>query len=151
MPLNKSLVERAVKKLVEELGDKVAAVALFGSQARGDSQERSDFDFLVVVRDMHGIDRRFRIYDPLRRILKRDITVLDIDEAKIFKKELTVDSFLLNVAWDALILYDPMGKLTKLFKRVKTAVRRAELIRYKTKDGKYGWKPAKGRLEVIEV
>ncbi|MEM3079553.1 MAG: HEPN domain-containing protein, partial [Thermoproteota archaeon] len=41
----------------------------------------SDFDFLIVVRGVSGVEGRFRIYDPLRRVLKRDVTVLDIDEA----------------------------------------------------------------------
>ncbi|MBS7645856.1 nucleotidyltransferase domain-containing protein [Candidatus Bathyarchaeota archaeon] len=148
---DKPLVERAVERLVEELGDRVTAVALFGSRARGDSKEWSDFDFLIVVRGVSGVEGRFRIYDPLRRVLKRDVTVLDIDEAEIFREGLTVDSFLLNVAWDAVILYDPTGRLTRLFERVKAAVRGAGLIRYRTRDGKYGWRPTGGRLGVIEV
>ncbi len=145
-----SLVEVAVCKLVESLGDRVVAVALFGSRARGESSEHSDYDFLVIVRDMDECDRRFKIYDPLYKVLKRDITVIDISEDKIFRENLEIDSFLLNIAYDGVILYDPSGKLKELFNRIKKAIK-GKLVRYKTKDGKYGWKPLDGFLKPIEV
>ncbi len=136
---------------MKDLGDKVVAVALFGSMSRGEATEHSDFDFLVVVRGFYDKARRFKIYDPLRKMLKRDVTILDVDESTIFKEDLNVDSFLLNVAWDGIVLYDPTERLTNLFERIRTAVKKAGLIRYKTKDGKYGWKPTRGGLTVIEV
>jgi len=48
------------------------------------------------------------------------------------------------------ILYDPTGRLRELFERVKSAVK-DKLERYRTRDGKYGWKPKSGELGVIEV
>jgi predicted nucleotidyltransferase len=60
----RSLLARAVEELVGDLGDGVVAVALFGSRARGEASEGSDFDLLVVVRGLRGLDRRFKIYDP---------------------------------------------------------------------------------------
>lgn len=147
----RGLLGRAVEELLRELGDRVVAVALFGSRARGEADAGSDYDFLVVVRGLRGLGRRFRIYDPLRRVLKTDVTVLDVDESKVFREDLTIDPLLLNIAWDAVVLYDPTGRLDRLFKRIRMAVKEAGLIRYRTKDGKYGWKPAKGGLKTIEV
>lgn len=36
----------------ERLGDRLVRVILFGSRARGDAQEDSDYDYLVVVREI---------------------------------------------------------------------------------------------------
>jgi len=42
---------RAVEELVKEFGNRIVTVALFGSFAREEASERSDFDFLVVVKN----------------------------------------------------------------------------------------------------
>lgn len=39
-------------------GDRVRALALFGSRARGDGDESSDVDILVVVEALTGAERR---------------------------------------------------------------------------------------------
>ncbi len=144
-------LSKAVKQLVRELGDRVVAVSLFGSQARGEVTSRSDYDFFVVVKDLKEGNRRFKIYDPLYKVLKRDVTVIDMDEDSLFREDLTINSLLLNIAWDSIVLYDPEGKLRNLFKRIKNAVEKSGLKRYRTKNGKYGWKPVKGKLKTIEV
>jgi predicted nucleotidyltransferase len=144
------LPTKACENLVKRLGDRVVAVALFGSRARGEASERSDFDFFVVVRDFDERDRRFKIYHCLHSVVKRDVTVIDIDEDELFREDLKIDSLLLNIIWDSVILYDPTGRLRELFERVKGAVK-DKLERYRTRDGKYGWKPKSGELGVIEV
>jgi predicted nucleotidyltransferase len=144
------LPTKACENLVKRLGDRVVAVALFGSRARGEASERSDFDFFVVVRDFDEKDRRFKIYHCLHSVVKRDVTVIDIDEDELFREDLKIDSLLLNIIWDSVILYDPTGRLRELFERVKGAVK-DKLERYRTRDGKYGWKPKSGELGVIEV
>lgn len=45
------VVEEFKKELKMQLGDKVKKLVLFGSRARGDYKETSDYDFLVVVED----------------------------------------------------------------------------------------------------
>jgi predicted nucleotidyltransferase len=144
------LPTKACENLVKRLGDRVVAVALFGSRARGEASERSDFDFFVVVRDFDEKNRRFKIYHCLHSVVKRDVTVIDIDEDELFREDLKIDSLLLNIIWDSVILYDPTGRLRELFERVKGAVK-DKLERYRTRDGKYGWKPKSGELGVIEV
>jgi len=103
------LSARACESLVKELGERIVAVALFGSRARGEASERSDF--LVVVRGFNDKDGRFKIYHCLHGVLKRDVTVIDLDEDKLFREGLRLDSFLLNVIWDSVILYDLTGRL----------------------------------------
>jgi len=144
------LAVEASKALVKELEDKIVAVALFGSWARREASDKSDVDFFVVVKDFKNCDRRFKIYHCLQSVLKRDVTVIDVEDNALFREDLTITPLLLNIAWDSIILYDPSGKLRKLFERVKNAVK-DKLERYKTKDGKYGWKSKGEKFTVIEV
>jgi predicted nucleotidyltransferase len=53
----------------ERLGDRVRAITLFGSRARGDAREHSDYDVVVVV------DRR----TPDVRAILNDISVEILD------------------------------------------------------------------------
>jgi predicted nucleotidyltransferase len=43
------VLARAVEALRDGLGDRLVAVALFGSRARGEAGEESDWDLLVVA------------------------------------------------------------------------------------------------------
>lgn len=144
------LAAEASRALVKELGDKIVAVALFGSWARNEASDRSDVDFFVVVKDFKNGNRRFKIYHCLRSALKRDVTIVDVEDSALFREDLTITPLLLNIAWDSVILYDPSGKLKGLFERIKNAVK-DKLERYKTKDGKYGWKPKTKEFTVIEA
>ncbi len=146
----RDMVYEAVEELVKEFGNRIVAVALFGSFARDEASERSDFDFLVVVKNFNEINRRFLIYHQLYRVLKRDITLIDVDESSIFKEDLVITPLLLNIAWDSVILYDPTGRLSNLFERIREGVK-GKLERYKTKDHKYGWKPKAESFTTIEV
>ena len=45
-----ALAREYARRLKERLGDKFVAVTLYGSRARGDAREGSDFDLIVEVR-----------------------------------------------------------------------------------------------------
>ena len=144
------LVREASRELVKALGNKIVAIALFGSRARKEASCRGDYDFFVVVRNFRDKNRRFKIYHHLHKVLKSDITVVDVDEERLFNERLSITPLLLNVAWDAEVLCDPSGRLEELFERIRKAAKE-KLVRYRTKDGKYGWKPKNGKLEPMEV
>lgn len=152
----------AAPNVVQELRGKfrehLVAVALFGSAARGESGPRSDLDFLVVLRGVpKTIERRYEVYKPIHSAITshyrqaRDVTVLDIDEEFIEDTDTEVTSLILNVSSDAVILFDPSGKLATFLDSVRKLIEAAGLERYRTKDGKYGWKPKSGRLQTVEV
>jgi len=42
---------KAVNKLTKKYENKVIAVGLFGSRARGEETPKSDYDFIVIVKD----------------------------------------------------------------------------------------------------
>jgi len=87
------LPTKACENLVKQLGDRIVAVALFGSRARGEASERSDFDFFVVVRDFDERNRRFKIYHCLHSVVKKDVTVMDVDEDELFREDLKINPF----------------------------------------------------------
>lgn len=60
-------IERAAQALIEAVAAP-AKVILFGSRARGDGDDLSDFDFLVIERE---VDNRFDEMARLDRILGR--------------------------------------------------------------------------------
>ncbi len=47
-----SLIKRAVREACEEHGLALNRVMLFGSRARGESDDRSDYDLMVIVNDL---------------------------------------------------------------------------------------------------
>ncbi len=153
-----STVSKAVvRKLQEEFGHRLVAVAMFGSAARGEGNERSDLDFLVVLRQIpKSLDRRSQVYKPIRDATiqagrGRDITVIDLDEEFIMDENAEVTPFMLNIASDAMVLYDREGELASFLERVRRLIEIAGLERYKCKDGKYGWKPKQGILRVVDA
>jgi len=51
-----------------------------------------------------------------------------------------------------LIIYDELGILRRLKEDVLRLVKEARLVRYRTPNGKYGWKRADGKpLEAVEA
>jgi predicted nucleotidyltransferase len=153
-----SLLQAVVKNLRERFADNLVAVALFGSAARGEAGERSDLDFLVVLRRIpKALQRRYEVYKPIHDAAAAqsgpgtDVTVIDLDEEFITNQDVEITSLMLNITADASIVYDPDGKLASFFGRVRRLVDAAGLERYKTKEGKYGWKPRDGVLRAVEA
>jgi predicted nucleotidyltransferase len=58
----KAILEQFKSILQQTLGDRLVEVRLFGSHARGDANEGSDFDVLVIV-DKHTDDVRETVLD----------------------------------------------------------------------------------------
>jgi predicted nucleotidyltransferase len=69
-----ALIERAGQALIEA-ATAPAKVILFGSRARGDNDDRSDFDFLVIESD---VDDGFGEMVRLGRILGRLLIPADV-------------------------------------------------------------------------
>jgi len=135
----------ATRSLLDRFGENLEAVVLFGSIAREEAAKQSDFDFFVVIRGLpdEPVRRRFIVYDALTPILrksKRDVSVIEVDAEDIGRQ---ITPLIINIAHDGIILYDKHGKIRDFFNQVRTAVKRAGLVRYTTREGKYGWKPSR--------
>ncbi len=100
-------LKRVIKKLKPLLGDNLIAVVAFGSRVRGDFNEESDFDILVVVKK-----RTFGIIDKINSILEHEedktgipfsAVVKGID---VFDKEKKYKTtFYRNIKKDGIVLY----------------------------------------------
>lgn len=62
----KKVIERFKREVGKLLGDRLDRIILFGSRARGEADEESDFDFLVTLRKPEEEDR-----DRVREIASR--------------------------------------------------------------------------------
>ena len=57
-----------LKKILEEIGVKYSNILLFGSRARSDFEEESDWDFLIIVeKKLEGKERMELWYKIYRR------------------------------------------------------------------------------------
>jgi len=153
-----ALLDAVVDRLRERFSGHLVAVALFGSAARGEATEGSDLDFLVVLREVpKSLERRYQVYRPIRDALTmqsrkvRDITAIDLDEEFINDEDAEITPLILNIASDATILYDPKGQLASFLRRVQRLIEVGGLERYRTKNGKYGWRPKRGVPQIIEA
>jgi len=57
-----AVIQRFKERVTQALGDRLDKIILFGSRSRGDAEEDSDFDFLVLVRRPEEEDKN-RIRD----------------------------------------------------------------------------------------
>ena len=124
-------------------GSCVKAVLMFGSRARGESAGRSDLDLLVLYEDCGVEDavlRRRYFYNLLRELVGgycEGLSVVDM-EFKHFLKPKEITSLLLNIYWDAVVLYDSTGFIEHFLEDVRSRILKAGLKR--VKDGKaYYW------------
>lgn len=111
-PLDRQALEEFVAYLHTTFPHKVRQVALFGSKARGDSQEDSDIDVLVILSREDRKIRREIIRQAARLSLKHDVLlsprVIGADRWEQMKKF----SLYQNVARDAENLGWVSGNLT---------------------------------------
>jgi len=154
LPL-KELVNRlqqSSKDLKRTLGNRFVGLMLFGSYARGEASEESDVDVLIILHGLKGFKARSKIYSILAEHVKKPITLVDVGLEDVSRKDLEANPLLINTLYDGIIIYDETGILKRLKNDVLKLVKKAQLVRYKTPNGKYGWKRAKGKpLEAVET
>jgi len=121
----------------------IKAVLLFGSKARGKSGGRSDVD-LLVLHEGCGIEdavlRRRYLYNLLREAIGEDFEDLTIVDMKLrdFLKPKEVAPLLLNIYWDAVVVYDETGGVEEFLKDVRGRILKSGLKR--VRDGRaYYW------------
>lgn len=107
-PDEASIAGQAVAALHAGLGDRLVAVVLFGSRARGDARPDSDWDLLVIADGLP--EKRFDRHLSLKRLLppmyRGAISLIARTPAE-FEEHLP--SLYLDIALDGRILHDPQG------------------------------------------
>jgi predicted nucleotidyltransferase len=105
-------LEKVVAAFKQGLGDDLVAVVLFGSRARGEADEASDWDLLVIAR--HLPERTFKRYRWLKGMLPvawRGQTAILAKTPEEFESYLT--SLFLDIALDGIILHDSDGYIAE--------------------------------------
>ncbi len=142
----------ASRELSKLFGERFIGMVLFGSWARSEAKENSDVDVLVVLRDLRGMEVRSKIYKVITRYVERAVTLVDIRLEELLKKELELSSLMINIIADAIIISDRDDVIKSFIEKGRRLIEKAQLVRYRTPDGKYGWKRRNGRpIEPIEL
>jgi predicted nucleotidyltransferase len=134
------ILTRGVQALRAALGERLMAVVLFGSQARGEASEDSDWDLLVIARELP--DRFFDRHLYFKRALpdesRGSISILGRTPDE-FEQRLA--SIYLDIALDGQILYDPLGYASHWLGKVRKLIESNGLFRDRTEAGDmWKWK-----------
>ena len=132
------LAREASTALARSLTSKLVAVVLFGSRARGDASEGSDWDLLVIAEDLPArlLDRQLYLKGILPPHCRGSVSIL----AKTPRQfEAAVSSLYLDIALDGRVLYDPRGYAAERLAMLRRLMERLGLRRVRTPEG-YDWR-----------
>lgn len=122
--------EYFTKRCMEEYGENLISVVLFGSRSRGNATKRSDLDFIIIVgRDVREeIIRNLRL-DFLMKFGKK------IDTISLTRKD-ALDNFegisplFATLVLGIKLLYDKGGFFEKEFKKLTNKIRETKIKYY---------------------
>lgn len=132
--LQKGIPEQAVGALRSSLGDRLVAVVLFGSRARGEAAAESDWDLLVIAEGLpeHPLHRHALLKPLLPADLRGEVSLLAKTPAEF---EGNLPALYLDIALDGRILYDPCGYAADRVGALRRIIDRAGLYRERTPAG----------------
>ncbi len=117
-----------VSGLRQRIGEDLVSVVLFGSRARGEARESSDWDFLVIARDLPEgtLERVFRLKKMLSTLYRGEVSLL----AKTPEEFMAgLPDLYLDIALDGVILYDTGDYVAERLKFLRALIRRKGLRR----------------------
>lgn len=134
----KGVLEPVMEALQRGLGDNLVAVALFGSRARGDATPDSDWDLLLIAHNLpeRPLSRHFYLKSLLPKEWRARISLLAKTSGE-FDARLT--SLYLDIALDAIVLYDPQGYLHERLPRLRAWTAHVGLRRERS-NGDWAWR-----------
>ncbi|MBU4373056.1 MAG: nucleotidyltransferase domain-containing protein [Candidatus Methanoperedenaceae archaeon] len=130
--MNIEFESRLVEAYKSYLGDELIAMVIFGSRARGDHKENSDFDILIIA--AHLPERHLARMGYIRKPL------LNFDEKVqvLAKTHMEFDSFFpplyLDIALDGKILVDKDGFMENRLRKIRKIIKDSSLYRIKEDD-----------------
>ncbi|MEM4430986.1 MAG: nucleotidyltransferase domain-containing protein [Thermofilaceae archaeon] len=123
-------------------GDGLLGLILFGSRARGDYRDESDYDILFLLKDYFDGDpvkTYFKAYEGLRAFreaVNRDTTVLVVSVQDLVRN--VSSPVILNALIEGRIIYDKEGLVKRLKDKVNEKLRSLGIRRVK-EDWGYSW------------
>lgn len=138
--LDQEVPIQAVGGLRRALGERLLAVVLFGSRARGDDQPWSDWDLLVIAEGLpeNPVERQRLLADAVGAAADGSISHLARTPAEIERR---IQSLHLDIALDGRILYDPRGYAAERLGSLRRLMKQVGLYREQTPTGEvWRWK-----------
>jgi predicted nucleotidyltransferase len=88
----KTIKEQIIKSL-DEMGISIESIILFGSRARGDYNEDSDYDILIITKETFPIKEKMHIFNKVNDVLAKmlipcDIIIKSHDEVDYFRDKI---------------------------------------------------------------
>lgn len=83
-------IKEQIMKSLDEMGISVENIILFGSRARGDYNEDSDYDILIVTEETFPFREKIRIFnkvtkDLAKKLIPCDVIIKSYDEIEYFQ------------------------------------------------------------------
>ncbi len=156
------LVDRLLQLMREKMGERLLAVCLYGSLARGQVQRGSDVDLFIVVQgDQREAEALWTaahhaLYETSEyEALTQQGVWPDLSPFIVTQEFLTVETpwLLLEVQDHGLILYDPQGVLARKLEAVRRRMRELGTKKVMMPDGSWYWdiKPDWKPGEIFEL
>jgi predicted nucleotidyltransferase len=137
--LEHEVPRKAVEALRAGLGERLVAVVLFGSRARGDHRPESDWDLLVIAEGLP--ERPFDRQLFLNRLVSACRAPVSVIARTRQEFESHLPSLYLDIALDGRILYDPTGYASLRLAHLRRLIDAAGLYRERTPAGDmWKWK-----------
>ncbi len=117
-----------VQALRASLGDDLVAVALFGSRARGEATPESDWDVLVIARNLpeRVMKRHALLTGLVPDTWHGSLSILGRTPQEF---ESHLPALYLEIALDGIVLFDTDGYLTQRLAKLRAAIERLGLER----------------------
>ena len=131
VPLQRAIEKKVVKALRTALSANLISIVLFGSRARGDVREESDWDFFVIAEELSK--KAFERHLFLKQLAPSDCRGEVSFVAKTPEEfEAYLSSLYLDIALDGKILYDPKGYAFQRLAMLRQLIKRKGLVREKS-------------------
>jgi len=120
-----------IAALKQRLGDSLVAIVLFGSRARGEADEASDWDLLVIAHHLpdKAMERHIVFKSMLPVEWRGHVSMLAKTPPEF---EARLPSLYLDIALDGLVLYDTGEYITERLARLRRLVQKQGLRREST-------------------
>ncbi|MBI4684869.1 MAG: nucleotidyltransferase domain-containing protein [Nitrospirae bacterium] len=142
----KSVFDRIVSCYKEYLKDNLISIVQFGSRARGDAKETSDYALFIIAKELPAkpFRRVLFIRDALRGRFDEKICIIAKTQEEVLND---FPQLYLNLALDGIILFDRDDFFKELQIKIKEIIQKAGLQR-KRDNGEFYWEwqnpPKKG-------
>lgn len=139
------MLDEVVIALRNALNEDLLAVVLFGSHARGEAAEFSDWDLLVIARRLpeRTLERHFLLKNLLPPSWRARVAILGKTQEEF---ESRLPSLFLDIALDGVVLYDSNEYAAGQLGRLREAIEKKGLYRERVgRDLVWNWRRFPGR------